>query len=344
MSSWRMLAKAVLPPSAALLCTSAQKQDGRWRFTYGAAPVKCDAGAPLGKHRGSRQQYEGIKLFREKLKKGETVLGVGIQFTDPMSTDAMADCSDFLWYDTEHYPVSPEVLKWHLMVAHGKGCPCLVRVPGPNRVDGVARPWGMFIKHALDMNADGIVVPQIRTADDVRSIVADCRYPTGGQRPPPYDKAEPSTMEMPNRRSRGFGPTVSVNYGRIGMNEYLKACDENIFVAVMIETVEALENIDEICSVPGLDCVVLGANDLSAALGVPYKNEAPETLAAADKIIATAKKHGKAIFFSTRYPEMAKKMAAKGVQILHIGHDVLAAVAYQESLVAQLKGPGYIPR
>jgi len=289
-------------------------------------------------------QFEAISEFRAKLSKGEVLVGIGVQLADPTSSDALADCSDFIWYDTEHVPLSPEMLKWHIMVAHGKGCPAIVRVPGPNRVDSVARPWGAAIKHALDMNADGIAVPQIRTAEDVRSIVADCRYPTGGQRAAPYNVAEASTVEMPNRRSRGFGPTTPMNYGRIPMAEYLAKADENIFVCVMIETVEAIANIDEICSVPGLDCVILGANDLSAALGVPYQNEAAETLAAVDQILAAAKKHNKYVFFSTRYPAMAKKMAARGCQILHIGHDILAAVSYQENLVADMKGGPYIPR
>jgi len=295
-------------------------------------------------HRGSRQQFEAIRAFREKLAKGETLVGVGIQLTDPTSTDALADCSDFFWFDLEHVPMSPEALKWHMMVAHGKGCPAIVRVPGPNRVDGVGLPWGMFIKHALDSNADGVAVPQVRTAADVRSIVADCRYPTGGQRAPPFNQAQPSTMEEPNRFSRGFGPTTPMNYGRIPLSDYLEAADKSIFVCVMIETVEAISNIDEICSVPGLDCVILGANDMSAALGVPYMNEADVTLAAVDKIIAAAKKHGKYVFFSTRYPKVAKLMAAKGAQILHIGHDVLAAVSYQEQLMVDMKGGPYVPR
>merc|ERR1712151_723103 len=111
----------------------------------------------------------------------------------------------------------------------------------------------------------------------------------------------------------------------------------DIFVCVVIETVEAIENIDEICSVPGLDCVILGANDLSGALGVPYQGEGEKTQAAADKIIAAAKKHGKYIFFSTRYPGLGVEMARKGVQIVHIGNELLAAVSYQEKLRPDMK-------
>eukprot|EP00747_Dinoflagellata_sp_TGD_P187884 gnl/TRDRNA2_/TRDRNA2_46018_c0_seq2.p1 gnl/TRDRNA2_/TRDRNA2_46018_c0~~gnl/TRDRNA2_/TRDRNA2_46018_c0_seq2.p1 ORF type:complete len:381 (+),score=44.17 gnl/TRDRNA2_/TRDRNA2_46018_c0_seq2:33-1175(+) len=305
------------------------------------SPVQCDT-IP----RGSRQQFEAIKEFRAKLARGETLVGIGIQFTDPVSVDALSDTSDFFWFDTEHIAMSPTELKVHMIVAHGKGCPCMVRVPGPNRIESVdALPWGTWIKHALDANADAIAVPQVRTAEEVRSIVADCHYPRGGSRSPPFNVAQPSTKEMKTRMSRGFGPTIPMNYGRIPQAQYLEEADKNIFVCVMIETIEALENLDEIAAVEGLDCLILGANDLSAALGVPYLNEHPLTVDATDKIIAAAKKHGKYVMFSTRYPDMAKKLAAKGCQILHVGHDVLAAVGYQTKLVNDIKGTSnYVPR
>ena len=140
------------------------------------------------------------------------LVGIGIQLADPTSSDALADSSDFLWFDQEHTPLSPEMLKWHIMVAHGKGCPVIVRVPGPNLVAGEGRPWGTWIKHAIDSNADGIVVPQVRTAEDVKSVVADCRYPTGGNRPSPYDAAQTACPDDPARLRRGFGPTTPMNY------------------------------------------------------------------------------------------------------------------------------------
>ena len=106
----------------------------------------------------------------------------------------------------------------------------------------------------------------------------------------------------------------------------------------MIETTEALENIEGICATPGLDCVVIGANDLSAAMGLPYLGDHPKVQAAVDTVIETAAKHGKYVFFSTRDAKLASLLAAKGVQILHVGSDVLAAVSHQTQLVSQIKG------
>ena len=124
--------------------------------------------------------------------------------------------------------MSPEVLKTHILVAHGRGKPCIVRISAPN-IGGSAASWGIFIKAALDMGADGVIVPQVRTADDVRAVVADCRYPTGGFRAAPNDARPASVPEgawrqAPDPRSgsgstavdfrrRGFGPTTPTNYG-----------------------------------------------------------------------------------------------------------------------------------
>ena len=285
--------------------------------------------------RGNELQFQAIRNLRQKLDTGRVPLvGIGIQLADPTSTDALCDCSDFLWFDQEHTPLSPEMLKWHMMVAHGRGCPVIVRIPGPNVVSGDARPWGTYIKHALDSNADGIVVPQIRSAADVRSIVSDCRYPTGQARSAPYSEPEP---ESAARLRRGFGPTTPMNYGRIPLQRYIDDADASVFVAVMIETTEALADIEGICATPGLDCVVIGTNDLSGAMGVPYEGNHPRVQGAVDKIIDAAQRHGKYVMFSTRDAKLAAKLAAKGVQILHVGSDVLAAVSYQSKLVSEIK-------
>jgi 2-keto-3-deoxy-L-rhamnonate aldolase RhmA len=85
--------------------------------------------------------------------------------------------------------MSMEMLRWHILAAHGRGIPAIVRVPGPNNHAGRgAAVWGAEIKHVLDGGCDGVVVPMVRSAEEVRTVVADCRYPTGGGRPAPNDK------------------------------------------------------------------------------------------------------------------------------------------------------------
>ena len=144
---------------------------------------------------GGRRAYvpfAAVKGFRALLDAGTLAIGPGITLKDAVVTDAVADDCDFLWYDQEHSTMSPDALQNHIFAAHGRGVPVIVRIQGPNvgyaAAPGVTQPWGMYIKSVLDAGADGVIVPQVRTADEVKSIVADCRYPTGSGRNAPFDR------------------------------------------------------------------------------------------------------------------------------------------------------------
>ncbi|NJD02826.1 MAG: hypothetical protein FIA99_09615 [Ruminiclostridium sp.] len=234
-----------------------------------------------------------IEKLYEKLISGQICAGASITLTDQVVTDVLADSVDFLWVDLEHCAMSPEALEGHLLAARGKNVPMLVRVPG-----GGAH----IIKPVLDAGAEGIVVPQIRTADEVREVVGDCRYPPVGK--------------------RGLGPRIPTNYFRADAKEYVQWANKNLFVAVMIETAEALKNIDEIFSVPGLDGIFIGPYDLALSLGIVFDLLHPKVVDAISTIISKARKSG--LFVGSGMgadPEYACRMAAHGVQLLQIGCD-----------------------
>jgi 2-keto-3-deoxy-L-rhamnonate aldolase RhmA len=252
---------------------------------------------------------EAIKTFRQKLASGHVCLGAGISLSDPLVTDALGDSVDFFWIDLEHSAMSPEILSGHLLAARAHN------VPGIVRVTGSTTP---FIKPVLDSGADGIVVPQVRSAEEVRNIVADCRYPPVGR--------------------RGYGPRVPSNYGRDGGAAYLERANQNIFVSVQIENVEALEAIDEILAVPGLDSLVLGPWDLSASLGWPGQVEHPQVVAAIEMVIART--HAAGLFMGSGMgadPNYAALMARRGVQWLQIGGDYGYMLAYLEQTTASVR-------
>jgi len=236
---------------------------------------------------------EAISRFRDKLKSGRVCLGASITLTDPMVSDALGDSVDFLWIDLEHSGMSAETLSRHLLAARSRGVPGLARVPAGETP---------FIKPALDAGADGIIVPQVRTVDEVKRAVTDCRYPPLGR--------------------RGYGPRVPSNYGRDGGKEYVERANRNLFVSVQIETAEALEAIDGILAVPGLDSLVIGPWDLSGALGVLGEVEHPKVVAAIETIVAKTRAAG--LFVGAGMgpdPECAAVMAKRGVQWLQIGDD-----------------------
>jgi len=224
---------------------------------------------------------------------GRLCVGASVGFSDPLVSDALADSVDFIWIDLEHSAMSPEALAGHLLAARSKSVPALVRVPG-----GTAP----FIKPVLDAGADGIIVPQVRSAEEVRDVVGDCRYPPLGR--------------------RGYGPRVPSNYGRRGGREYAERANENLFVAVQIETAEAVECLDEIVTIPGLDSVVIGPWDLSSALGVLGNVEHPKVVAAMEMIVKKARAAG--LFVGAGMgpdPQYACLMAERGIQWLQVGGD-----------------------
>jgi 2-keto-3-deoxy-L-rhamnonate aldolase RhmA len=237
--------------------------------------------------------FEAVTTFRERLRQGQLLIGAGICLTDPQASEALADSVDFFWLDLEHSTMSPEALRGHLLVARSKNKLGIVRVPGGDTP---------FIKPVLDAGAQAVVVPQVRTPEEVRQIVADCRYPPVGR--------------------RGFGPLIPTNYGRDSIPEYVERANTQLLVAVMIETTEAVQAIDEIVSIPGLDAVVLGPWDLSGSFGVLGELEHPSVVAAMEEVIAKARAAGLSVGSGMGVdPEYAQIQAARGVQWLQIGGD-----------------------
>ena len=251
-----------------------------------------------------------ITTFRQRLEAGDTLIGTAISLTDPVVSEALADSVDFLWLDQEHSTMSPEVLRANIMAARGRELPCLVRV-----TEG-STP---FIKPVLDAGASGIVAPQVRTVDEVRRVVADCRYPPAG--------------------TRGFGPLVPTNYARGGGPDYVQRANEGIFVTVMVETVEAVDAIAEIVAVPGLDSIVIGPNDLSGSLGVLGDVEHPRVVAAMEEVIAKARAAGVYVGAGMGLdPDYAVTMARRGVQWLQFGVDVMLLIEAIDRLTADIRG------
>lgn len=233
-----------------------------------------------------------IHKFRDKLKAGRLCLGAGVSFADPAVTEALCDSVDFLWIDLEHSAIGLESLQAHLIAARAGGAPALVRVPSG------AIAW---TKRVLDSGAEGIILPQARTVAEVESFVAACRYPPLGQ--------------------RGFGPRRPSNYDRDAAG-YVERANRELFVAVQIETAEALAALDAIARVPGYDSLVVGPADLAATLGIPGQLRHPRILEAIATIAATARRAGLTTGIGMGPDaEYAAIVARAGVQWIQCGGD-----------------------
>ncbi len=257
----------------------------------------------------SYEMLGAIAGFRAKLDAGQVCVGAAITFDDPLVTDALGESVDFFWIDTEHGILSPQALAGHLLAARARGVPGLVRVPGSATA---------FIKPVLDMGAEGIIVPQVRSAQEVEGVVSDCRYPPLGR--------------------RGYGPRVPSNYGRDGGDEYITRANQQIFVSVQIENADGYEALDEIAAIPGLDSLVLGPNDLAASLGHMNQLEHPDVVAAVEAIIRTARAAGLYIGSGMGAdPDYACLMANRGVQWLQVGCDYNYIVAHTDQIGSQVR-------
>jgi 2-dehydro-3-deoxyglucarate aldolase/4-hydroxy-2-oxoheptanedioate aldolase len=235
-----------------------------------------------------------IHKFRDKLKAGRVCLGPGVSLTDPAVTEALCDSVDFLWLDLEHSPISLESLQNHLIAARAGGAPILVRVPSGE----VA-----WVKRVLDIGAEGVILPQAGSLAEVEQFVAACRYPPQGR--------------------RGFGPRRASNYGRQSLASYLAATNRDVFVAVQIETVAALEALDAIVRVPGIDSLVIGPADLAGALvGAPGQVEHPRVIEAIGTICTRARAAGLWVGIGMGpNADFATRVARLGVQWIQCGGD-----------------------
>jgi len=250
-----------------------------------------------------------IQTFRQAIASGRTLIGVGITFADPLVTDAIAPSADFIWLDLEHALMSPEAMSAHLLAGRARGIPIIVRVPGGDT---------HTVKPVLDAGAEAVVIPQVRTLDEVRRFVLDCLYPPEGV--------------------RGYGPRVPSDYGRTGGAGFAAEANRTVMPTVMVETREALEQLDDILAVPGLGAIMIGPTDLSWSLGLRGQTAHPDNLAAIQSIAQRTRAAGLPVGAGMGVePDFAVTLAGLGVQWLQVGADFGYLHYAMDSLAAHIR-------
>ena len=179
-------------------------------------------------------------------------------------------------------------------------------------------PWnepGIIMK-CLDAGAYGVICPMINTRADAERLVATCHYPPAG--------------------FRSCGPTRAVLYGG---SDYQAKANETIVAFAMIETAEALANIDSILSTPGLDAIFIGPNDLAISMGLPNSLDPTESKVAdaISQILAACRRHGVKAGIHTGSAANAKAMIAKGFDFVTILSEARILAQAASALVADVK-------
>jgi 4-hydroxy-2-oxoheptanedioate aldolase len=179
-------------------------------------------------------------------------------------------------------------------------------------------PWlePGIIGKVLDAGAYGVICPMINNRAEAERLVSACRYPPKG--------------------NRSFGPIRALLYAGA---DYAKHANDTVVVFAMIETRDALNNLDEILSVPGLDAIYIGPADLSNALGCTPTFDQTEkpVVEAIDLIVSKAKKHGVVAGIHNGTPEYAQKMIDKGFQFVTIASDARLMAAKAAEVIGKMR-------
>jgi 2-keto-3-deoxy-L-rhamnonate aldolase RhmA len=199
--------------------------------------------------------------WKRKLREGEFILGGHIFLPNPAMAEAMACFGyKYIWIDGEHGSYDKGQLLSHITAINGAGAGAFVRVTSGDPA---------VIKPVLDMGPDGIIVPMVNSAEEAEKVIAACTYPPKG--------------------IRGFGPRRANRYGAVSDREYIGAIDEALVKIIQIEHKDAVEHIDDILSVKGIDGIVIGANDLSGSMGLLSQIQHPDVLSQCEKVLARCK-------------------------------------------------------
>ncbi len=202
--------------------------------------------------------------LKAKIRGGKPVVGAFVGIGHPDVTETLSHAGfDWLLLDGEHSPIGFETMQVMLMAMNGSGCTPIIRVQWNDPV---------VIKRVLDIGAYGVMVPWVNCKEDAEAAVQACRYPPEG--------------------IRGWGPRRAARFDP----DYRATANDEVLVSVQIETQKAIDNLDEIASVDGVDALFIGPYDLSnnMGIGVPPQWDNPRFLGALEAVIDACEEHGKA--------------------------------------------------
>jgi 4-hydroxy-2-oxoheptanedioate aldolase len=232
-----------------------------------------------------------------RMRAGETVFSGWSSLPAPILVEVLArDGFSAVAIDMQHGMWDFAAAVTGIGAIHGAGSAPIVRIP--------YHDWAM-VSRALDMGAEGVVAPLINTVTDAKKFVAVAKFPPVGE--------------------RSWGPNRAIMLGGFAdVNSYLRDANDMTVTIAMIETREALANVDAIAAVKGIDVLFVGPSDLSITTtdGAVLDPHSKDVEAALDKIVAAAKKAGKVAGLYCATGERAAAMARRGFGYLAVGNDL----------------------
>jgi 4-hydroxy-2-oxoheptanedioate aldolase len=249
-----------------------------------------------------------INTAKQKMLRGEPAFGYALGMGSPAAAEVLADCGiDFILLDTQHGSWGPDATIEALRAMLAGSATPMARV---------ARNDYTMIGRLLDEGMLGIVVPMVHTPEDAQAAAAACRFPPIGA------------------RSWGWGRARA--YG----DDYTDWIDDQVFVAVQIESALAVENAEAILATPGVDGCWIGPSDLALSMGIHPRDypKSEEHARAVEKVVEACKNTGKVAGFACAGLDDAVRRAKLGYRYLTAGSDMGFLVSGARNGLKVLRG------
>ena len=245
--------------------------------------------------------------FTQRLRQNDLLLGTMLTLPSPELAEIISSCGyDWLFMDGEHGNLS--TLDWQRMLQAVAGrSAAIIRVATNSERE---------IKKILDIGADGIIAPQVNTADEARHVVACCKYPPQG--------------------IRGVGLARAQGYGR-SFADYMETANDSIAVIVQAEHIDAVNNIEQIVEVEGIDAVFIGPYDLSASMGLMGQVDHPEVVEAIDRVGRACQQRDISLGYFGTTAESVQDYVRKGYHLICAGTDAGFVNAGAEQMLQDLR-------
>lgn len=242
---------------------------------------------------GGQAQQATVNRVKELLSAGKPAFGALIYLPSPPAAEVMAHAGlDWIWIDMEHGAINLETAHGMIQATHGTSTVPIVRVPWN-------LPW--LAKPILDIGAMGIVMPFVTSKQQASEAVQALRYPPDG--------------------IRGFGPGFAALRWGLSVPEYAKIANREIMAILMIEHIDAVNRIDDILSVPGVDLAFVGPFDLSGSMDLLGEVTHPAVEDAILTVLAAAKKAQVPAGIIALTPEDVNRRLEQGFQFIMVGID-----------------------
>jgi len=252
--------------------------------------------------------------LKKKLRNRERLFAGWVSYAHPSITETMARAGfDFIAIDMEHSTITVEQAQRIVAACQGEGTLCLPR-PVSHSND--------WIKPLLESGADGLIVQMVNTSAEVENLLSHVKYPPKGR--------------------RSFGVNRAQGYG-FDFNSYIQTWNENSTFIIQVESIEAVENIDQLLDFEDVDAVMVGPYDISGSLGVPGQTSHPDVIEASKKVIRACEKYKKGCGTQVADATMenVQQLFALGYTYAILGSDLFVLWKWAEQmqdLIQAMKG------